>query len=277
MKQIFISISIILLLTFTINCQSKIAEQKATTANPEATTSNPKVPLDTVLNGFKGKVKTVTIEEAKIVKKAGKFVELKRRTQEKADYDENGYLKEKIDYEDSSKNTYQFIGGDKTIKVSFFDPPNVGNSPVTSIRALATDQSDKPTDPRFNTRFKYEFDEAGRVKEEIIYLSNGDLWLREVFSYDSKGLRNKIARFEGNGNKPYEQIFTFDSNGNEIEMKYDYPEPDEEDAIFAYSDYQFDTNGNWTKRTKSEVTIKKGKRIVTSMSVAYRTITYYEN
>lgn len=270
MKQICISLSILLLFTFTANCQSKIAD-------PKVTASNPQKPLDIVLEGFKGKVKTVTIEEAELVKKAEKFVELKRKMKEVIEFNESGFLKEKIDYERGSKDTFQFIDGYKTIKASYFQRPDSEDSCRTSITALAIDQSNESTDSRYNTRFKYKFDEAGRVKEEIIYLSSGDLWLREVFSHDSKGLRNKIARFEGNGNKPYEQIFTFDSNGNEIEMKYDYPEPDEEDAIFAYSDYQFDTNGNWTKRTKSKVTIKKGKRIVTPMSVVYRTITYYEN
>ena len=91
--------------------------------------------------------------------------------------------------------------------------------------------------------FKY----SGNQKEEFVYLENGTLTRRELSILDDKG--NEIESTQ------------FDSDGK-VAAKTSYT-------------YEYDANGNWTKRTSSRKEASEMLMRLDPGNVQIRTITYY--
>lgn len=263
--KILLSLAAVLVFFAVVFCQNESSIKS---------NGKPDVPTDAELSGLKSKVKKVVTEEAELKKKSGRFIESARKPEQTLEFDESGYLTQRIEYGIGEKNTYQFVDGDKTVKFSLFDSPYQTTEVITAV-APDDGKPKKPWDPRYDHRYVYKFDEKGRVTEEITFMGNGEYWQREVYHYNERGLRIKTEYF-GNQNKPdWAEIYSVDENGVVLEMTSD--SFGEEKTTTVYSDYKSDSKGNWTQRTESDVVIKKGKRIVTPTKKVYRTITYYRN
>ena len=132
--------------------------------------------------------------------------------------------------------------------------------------------SNKKMDPRYQHRFEYKYDDKKRLTEKTEFLSNGEVVYRSVYKYE--GDQKETLLYADGNSPPQRSVYTLDDKGNEIEH-----------TVFAHDGsirtklshaYEFDSKGNWIKRTTSRTeNDERLRRFMPPTSVHIRTITYY--
>jgi len=129
--------------------------------------------------------------------------------------------------------------------------------------------SNKEMDPRYQHRFEYKYDEKKRLIEQTDLLSNGEFVKRHVYKYEAKQKEELV--YSETGSLTYRELYILDDKGNEIEdINF---EPDGSVNWKISYTYEFDSHGNWTKRTMNVLSDRD--RLIEAASVDLRTITYY--
>ncbi|MGI8469103.1 MAG: S1C family serine protease [Pyrinomonadaceae bacterium] len=137
-----------------------------------------------------------------------------------------------------------------------------------------------------------EYDEEGkeyRRKEITAYINERNQNVSEVEDFASYG-RNKYREVKigatkieksllGNTNNTYETITkNLDSKTNSVKLTtiiyMDNPNIQRQDFVY---EYEFDSNGNWTKRIAYEQISKSGKTYLEPFNILVREITYFSN
>ena len=131
--------------------------------------------------------------------------------------------------------------------------------------------SNKEMDSRYQQRFTFKYDEKKRLIEKTDYSSNGDLRQRSVYKYE--GNQKEELVYSGNGELMWRHLYMLDDKGNVIE-RTDFGRDGSVSSKVSYT-YDFDSNGNWTKRTMSRGVVTEQLRQLNPPSVHVRTITYY--
>lgn len=213
------------------------------------------------LDGFKGKVKSVTTVRQVIESKNYRDNTLKTLRDRVEYYDEDGFPTKTIDYEHNYKDVYAIIDGDLTSKYSQLDKTQVRRLTIVGSET-ETKKEVKPEDECFDIKFKYEFDGKGRIVERKTYGNNGDLYRKIVYKYDKKGVLAEELRYD-DGTRLNEQYFyKYDSDGNLIEAKQILHRPNKNNISFLkYSDYKLDSQGNWIERTVTSLKKSRGKEL----------------
>jgi hypothetical protein len=247
--------------------------QKIAAATPAPLPQEPvakKLKTDAQDEGLKGKVKTVFTgtEHLSGISGAGK-----RQPSSMEYYNEQGNLtgQETYDYQGNPMEVtvYGYLDGDRASHTK--DIEYEYNPPAVMI-TTAPGEAKSRYDPRYSYKFKYKYDDAGRLVEEIMYGSNGKLWLRYVYKY--KGTQKESLVYDADGALNQKYLYTLDDKGNTIEESiYEISNNSilEKDS---YS-YEFDPKGNWTKRIESKLVTKDGKTFFEPAQAEYRTIVYY--
>ena len=226
---------------------------------------------DWKIDGYFGPVKRVVMERADIKLSKGKEVESKRRLAEDIEYDRGGNRLRQLSFEYTSgllRETaiYKFIDGDQVV---VFD---IGNAPGAIVASSTIETPRKNYDPRYDFKFKYKYDGEGSVLEKAWWQSDGDLWLRYVYTYTGNEKSELVFDAEGKLDQKY--LYKFDPNGNLIEAIIFDIDEDRPSEKIAYTYLAFDPKGNWTKRSEAagekEDGFKKKPREMT-----YRKIIYY--
>jgi len=232
---------------------------------------------DREFDNLKGKVKSVTIQEAEVVKKRDKEMEEPRNIMEERYYDKSGNIIKTLDNVTNDLNIYTFIDGDKTYKKTKTKLPKF-TPPKTTISGRVNNSNEaKPTDERYTFKFKYKYDAQGRVIEEKWYLNTGILWVKSIYEYDDKGRMIKESYYDEEKLNST-QTYKYDDKGIELESIHDLASIEGEYGLTvnSYNDYQFDVQGNWVKRTET-TTYKREGKVTASKTAYYRKITYHEN
>ena len=130
--------------------------------------------------------------------------------------------------------------------------------------------SNKKKDPRYDHRFEFKYDEKKRLIEQTDFLSNGDVLSRVVFKYE--GNQKEELFYPDNVTLTQRNLYIFDDKGNVTERTVFAPDGKVQSKV-SYT-YEFDSNGNWTKRTNSWDVLDERLRQFEPATVL-RTITYY--
>ena len=249
---------------------SRLAEDAAR-AEPGLLPQEPivqRVGSDASDNGLHGRVKTV-LEESQDL--SGTWSVQTKKRDFFDSYNELGNLtrREFYDYKGNLHDitVYGYIDGNrvsqsKTIQHEY-NPPPVMSPPGAPI---------KKSDPRYQTRFDFKYDEQKRLIEHSWFHSNGELSLRYVYKYTGNQLEEMVYSEDGSLNQ--RSVSLLDAKGNEIERTSFDPRDGAPGAKHSYV-YEFDTHGNWTKRTTSKVMTKDGRSQPEPLYVDFRTITYF--
>lgn len=186
-------------------------------------------------------------------------------------YDVEGNRASSTSYWTGEKNTFFALEGDRVANTE-----RITNDPRVKMQMLGTIETGgekKPRDKRYDQRYKYEYDNNGRITEIRQYLNDGKLWLTKKFTYDALG---RISTEKGTiEDRPrYQETLSYYTDGNVVESVYvDFDSKGKKDTnYFRYTNYKFDKAGNWIERT--ETTLDKDKK-VTRIGIAGRTITYH--
>lgn len=227
-----------------------------------------KLKSDAEDDGLKGKVKIVASENEDL---SGTWAVAGRKPSSTSYYNEQGNLvkKELYDYRGNPLDitVYGYVDGDrvssaKSIKHEYNPPP---------MAAPAGAQSQK-RDRRYSSKYKYKYDEKGRLVESESYGNDGRLWMRYVYNFKDNQVEELVYASDGSLNQRY--LSTLDEKGNEVE-RTDF-EAGNGSVRNKYSyEYEFDSRGNWVKKTTKRWRTKEGQSSFVPAYVTYRTITYY--
>jgi len=222
---------------------------------------------DATDEGLKGRVKTVLTESQDL---SGTWSIQTRMRNSFTTYNElgNKVRTELYDHRGnlSDIRVYGYIDGSrvsdfKTIRHEYDLPISIGPAPGATGRKF---------DPRYQYRFEYKYDERKRLTEWTYFHSDGAVWQRYVYKYDGKQKEEMVYSADGKLNR--RSLLVLDDKGNKVE-----------ETLFETSGavrtktsyvYEFDSPGNWIKRTSSEI-VSDGREQMKPQSVYYRTITYY--
>lgn len=107
-------------------------------------------------------------------------------------------------------------------------------------------------DRQVESRTLVRFDAQGRMTQRSLNDNDGNIYKREVFSYAGNNVEKKLV-FDRNGRKIQEWRYEYDENNEPVSQTlYDYTETEPEMYITIFR-YEYDSHGNWTRRTESEI------------------------
>lgn len=125
---------------------------------------------------------------------------------------------------------------------------------------------------QIENRILIKYDEAGRVKERSYNDPLNEVYRREVYTLNGRGLVGKTQVFNRQKVKFQELRYEYDAIGNPTtKTLFDYTEEDPEIFITKYV-YKYDENNNWIQKTEYRL---EGD-VMTPMFITERKIDYYE-
>ena len=126
-------------------------------------------------------------------------------------------------------------------------------------------------DRQIESRTRYSFDGQGHLMQRSLNDHNGNVYRREVMTWGGNLLDKKVV-FDRQGRKMQEWRYEYDENNEPVSQTlYDYSEAEPEMYITIFQ-YEYDDQGNWTRRTESELIDGDPKQ----QYIVTRSIEYYE-
>ncbi len=228
--------------------------------------------------GIKGKVKSVQESSLSLVFNGKPIQSPKRSFGNLRSYDVAGNVMEEVDDLLGIKLVYQIVDGFISKKEVVIDEKKASNVMKGILVGKPESMENPPKtikpDDRFSSRYDDEYDELGRRKLRRVFFSDGSMNSITHYSYDSTGAREKEV-YNSFGNK-WTSVYSLDRSGNpKSESMKRSNVKDVVDMIerTEYSDYKFDSNGNWIQRKYKSYREYDGKTSV-SEGIFYRDIKY---
>ena len=217
------------------------------------TVSAQKKMTDREFEGFKGNVKSVSIETMPMSDSGNPKNKNKRVVWEKWSYDKDGRKTEEYNPQGKSKVTFTVKDGFKISKLMLEEGEN---------------------SETLNRKFVYEYDSKGRVKTAKEYLQNGNLVSDKSLKYDENGrVKEETVTDPVSSTKV---VYKYNQKGNLIEMLEEKTSKlgvgTKSKTKIVYSDYKVDAHGNWTQR---KTTLYYGDTVEPYVSMDYQVFTYY--
>jgi len=254
--------------SFKVLEESDVSAKLAEEAKKAEPTPLPQQPVaqragtDATDDGMHGQVKTV-LEESQDL--SGTWSVQTKKRDSFVQYNEQGnrVRRESYDYKGNLDEitVYGYIDGSR---VSDFNTIRKEYNPPPVFVVAAPGAVVKKSDPRYQTKFEFKYDEQKRLIEHRLFQSNGELFLRYVYKYSDDQLEKLVYSKDGSLNQRY--VSKLDGKGNEIERISFDTRDNKPGSTYSFV-YEFDSHGNWTKRTSS----KEGR----PQYVDFRTITYW--
>ena len=276
-QRVYESVAIGTLSSFKLISEAEVTakrSEEAAAAEPSPLPQKPVTPRegsDATDDGLHGRVKSVLTESEDL---SGTWAVQGRKRNSFDTFNEHGdkLRTESYDYRGNLDRitVYGYIDGgrvatSKTIEHEYNPPPisvALGPSPEGVV---------KKSDPRYQNRFEFKYDQKKRLTEKTWFRSNGEVSLRYVYKYNGNQKEEFVYAEDGSLNQRYSYLL--DDKGNVLERAYF--EGDKSTGSKSSFTYEFDAKGNWTKRTTSRIVKKDGREQVVHYSVDFRTITYY--
>ncbi len=218
---------------------------------------------DAESQGLKGRVKTVVLERAKLLKKGDQFAEAARVMATNESFDQQG----------NSIVLERYLSGALNAKLTFFVLDGVRAAKMESFgRGGAGPGEPGNADPNFTFKYEYKYDQQGNRIESSIINNHYRKTSVTINKYDSQGhlLESKETWYHYN-TKPPEHVETTTYKINEKGETIQKSQPSYE---IDYSDYKYDVTGNWISRKVKSVSTYD-TRVSTDWYNEYRTITYH--
>ena len=260
-----------LLDTFKILNDAEITEE-ALKAGPGPLPQTPEAPRagsDADDEGLRGPIKSIRTEIHYVSQTP--FTEEERRSW-LTTYNEkrNKVRTESYDFKNnlSPITVYGYLDGARVSAIKYV-PREYG--PQLGTLGGRSRPSNKKPDPRYQRRFEFKYDEKKRLIEQIEFSSNGDMSTRFVYKYE--GNQKEQLVYLEDGLLAGRHVYLLDDKGNVIEQT-DFGRDGAVRSKTSYT-YEFDSHGNWIKRTSTHGEQNEKLRLPMPPSIQLRTITYY--
>lgn len=204
---------------------------------------------DLALSGLRGKVKLVetwTRETDRSGKPA--YPAQKESTDE---YDITGNLVRSTHHVTAGRTIYFTLDGQRVSRYEQIGPGIKVEVPVGT--AEESGRAKTSGDSRYEYRYTYIRDSAGRVVQIDEHRNDGTLWQVRKFTYDEAG-RLASETVTKDGRLSHGDLYKYDANGVLIErgsVLY-LISGEKEVTPFRFSRHKLDRQGNWIERTMSQ-------------------------
>lgn len=275
-QKVYEKIAMDVLDTFKVLSEEEVANARkelAAKAQPAQLPQEPVAPRagsDAQDDGLRGRVKTVFTESQDL---SGTWSVQTRKPNSLEHYNEHGNLtkEELYDYKGnlSDITSYGYLDG---ARVSDFETIRHEYNPPPMIVGPPPGEAKPKHDPRYSYKFTFKYDDKKRLTEKTWLHNNGKLWLRYVYNYSGDQREDLVYSADGSLNQ--RSLVILDEKGNEVEETIFETRDGSVRSKLSYA-YEFDSHGNWTKRTTSKWVTKEGRSSSEPQAIHYRTITYY--
>lgn len=245
------------------------------------TVSAQKKASDRERRGLIGPVKSVAYKDVSLSQSEESNAEQKCGFCFEEYFDKDGNLTENLWLGLNFKWTKKIIDGFETYKASeIVEKPKEKyngfiSSPIPVEKNIEEPEILFPPDERYNQKIVYEYDSLGRTKVERDFQNNGRLLRKLTYTYDDK---NRIVEeiVETRSDKDH-SVYKYDDKGNvlqQLNKSYSRVGGKDYETKYVYSDYKFDSQGNWTQR-KEIVTYQSWNKPFITETLVMRTIVYF--
>lgn len=275
-QQVYEGIAVKVLDSFNLLNEDEVAtarNEQAAKAQPGPLPQepvSPRVGSDAQDEGLRGRVKTVFTESQDL---SGTWTVQTRKPNSMDYYNERGNLtkRESYDYKGNLREitAYGYLDGarvsdSESIQQEYNPPPIMIGPPAG--------EATPKYDPRYSHKFTFKYDEKKRLTEKTWIGNDGKLWLRYVYKYTGSQREELVYSADGSLNQRYLSIL--DDKDNEVEETIFETRDGSIRSKHSYA-YEFDSQGNWTKRTTSKSVTKDRRSRYEPQYVYSRTIVYY--
>ena len=257
-------------------------------------------------DNYKGRVKTVRIEIAKIVDSSNGPTEIERVVVSNTSYDKRGNeTSATVNDRDGSRKyslrwTHLYDDKGREIRTEYLDSNGqLTNTGITHYREDGYERGQYNPNGTVNHVFEAFLDENGKLVRDSRKYQNGKSY-EHLYKYDKQGRLIERINREIGGSTIDKSTWTYDDHGNQtsfivekadgtvvpmFKFQYEYDSQghivvrrdyDPDGSMFMkwnYS-YEFDDQGNWIKLTAIRQSYSK-HQVRYDREVTYRFITYY--
>ncbi len=231
-------------------------------------------------DGLAGSVQSVRIETSKMIRQSGDYIEGPREVVETKTYDAKGRMTEEryTAADDAPLYTarYIFDGNGRKKERGVYAP----NETLRTKREFKYDTeenliewSEYDADGLMRNKNIYTYNDDRQVSERTVFNGKGSVVDRWTYAYDENGNKKDEARYYADGSIDTRYVYTLDEKGNRVETSK-YNAKDEAVGKESHS-YEFDSKGNWIKRTTARLIDSEGKTETEPVEITYRKIAYY--
>ena len=230
---------------------------------------------DRAVDGFVGPVKKVT--EVWTPVSGSNYPEGSKCRQLFDEYDETGRIMRHSVYpgscgEDEIREDYSYAeDGSRTARVKEFRGPNSSLPPPPPAPA-------DPGKKKGPLRKVFKHNASGQLVEVSTLFADKSLAFKTGFSYDAKGRLIETTGFSAEGQMLSRRVYGYSAD-ERVPSSFVYYRRDGEVADrTTYSDYEFNSHGDWTRRKQIREAADlsgNGSNTRRSVSITLREIEYY--
>lgn len=231
-------------------------------------------------DGLAGSVRSVRTETSKMIKQSDGYVEGPREVVETRTYDAKGRITDEnyTTADDTPLYTarYAFDGNGRKKERGVYAP----NETLRTKREFKYDDKENliewyeyDADGSLRSKNTYAYDNSKNISERITFNAKGSLVDRWTYAYDDNGNKKEETRYFTEGSIDTRYVYTLDEKSNRIETaKYNA----KGEAVGKESHtYEFDSNGNWIKRTTIQLIDNAGESESEPLEITYRKLAYF--
>lgn len=235
---------------------------------------------DTKKSELTGSIKAVRSETVTLADGMGKPSPEQRGITEESSYDLDGFETEQLFYNPDksllSRTTYVRNARGVKSEAVLYDPKGT----MREKRIFKADergniiewQNTRP-DGSVHSKSSYSYDQRGNNTEWIIQNSRGAVTDRWVYGYDDRGRVVEESRYYADGTLEVKHVHTFDDKG--LRKESATYKADGTLVETQRYDYEFDSTGNWIKKTTSKLSAGSSEGAFVPVSITFRIISYY--
>jgi hypothetical protein len=197
-------------------------------------------------------------------------------------YDSKRNKKESLSYKDdgslSSKAIYTFNTKGKLVETVMFGPQ--GSLGIRIVEKYDMKEQNTETisykpDGSIYSRSINTYNKERELIEKISYKSDKTVDYKVEYTYDQKGNMAGSSIYNADGSLDEKRVYTYNAKGYEERLIVSNADGSVREKE-AYA-YEFDSVGNWIKKTTSKWVSQQGKLLLGTPYIIKRTITYYES
>jgi hypothetical protein len=235
---------------------------------------------DRCQDGLKNQVKTVRAESASFIQKDGAWVEQPRGLAAVTTYDADGHQSEESQLGANDALIFKVTCGQAERGRSLERTAMTPNGAPLEKTVMTYDGKGQLTETvvyktgdTLHSKTIYTYGDNGKLVEWSRYNARGAIIDHWDYGYDGNGNRSEETRYFSDDSVDMKCVYTFDANGNPMAVaKYKADGTLSEKDQYAY---EFDSAGNWTKKTTSRWLLGTADSEFQPVEVTHRTIAYF--
>lgn len=235
---------------------------------------------DTRKSELTGSIKAVRSETVILVDGMGNPSPEQRGIAEESTYDKDGFEIERLLYnpDGSLLSRTDYVRDARSVKSEAILYDAKGTMREKRIfkadeRGNIIEWQNTRPDGSIHSKSSYSYDESGNNTEWVIQNPRGAVTDKWVYGYDEQGRVVEESRYYADGTLDMKHVHRLDDKG--LRRESEIYKADGALVETQRYDYEFDSTGNWIKKTTSKLSAGSSEGAFVPISITSRTVSYY--